>query len=117
MSFITYTVAGEHDVKSRLDIAEYPRAWAEYNRRWYASWGVPLILVGCYISSWAFGGERIQTLLILAAGATYIALYLRFMRWPCPRCGEQFTMGHWRRIERSDRCINCGLPRNAEGKR
>lgn len=46
MSFIIYM----KDMKSRIDIAEYPRAWAEYNGRWYASWMIPLVLVACAVA-------------------------------------------------------------------
>ena len=103
MSFIRYLKG----MKSRIDIAEYPRAWAEYNGRWYASWMIPLVLVACAVAC------HFQGWLMIAALVAYTFFYLRFVYWPCPRCGKQFTKADWRRIERSKRCLNCGLARGS----
>lgn len=90
--------------ESKLDISQYPAAWAEYRRRWLVAWAVPLTIVMSYILS---GGR--WTVLLAAAVIAYVPLYLRFVRWRCPRCGQQFTMPD-RVIRRAKKCMYCGLP-------
>ena len=96
-------------MKSQLDISEYPHAWAEYTRRWLAAWVVPLFLVICYVGSEAVTGRHPWTGLLIAAFVTYVILYLRFVRWPCPRCGKRVTMPEAHRIVRAKKCPYCGL--------
>jgi len=93
-------------LKSHLIASDYPRAWAEYNQRWVAAWAIPLALVAVGLAT------EIVTGFLIAALVAYAVLYLRFVKWPCPRCGEPFTMGDAHRIVRSKHCINCGLARN-----
>ena len=38
-------------MNSRLDISEYPAAWAHYRRRWRATWAFPLAFFGLYLLS------------------------------------------------------------------
>ena len=94
-------------------VPEYSRAWVAYQRRWLAAWVIPLILVICYVAS----GFR-TVLLVIAFGA-YVVFYLRFIYWPCPRCGKRFTMAEAHRIVRAEKCIYCGLsmrrPRPGDG--
>jgi endogenous inhibitor of DNA gyrase (YacG/DUF329 family) len=100
-------------VKSQLDIPEYPRAWAEYTRRWLAAWVLPLLLVICYVGSERVTGRHPWTGLLIAAFVTYLILYLRFVQWPCPRCGKRVTMPEAHRIVRAKKCPYCGLPLRA----
>jgi hypothetical protein len=94
------------------NISDYSRAWAEYNRRWAMAWSIPLIFLVCAFLIEMFISAEILGWTLGATFLVYCVLYLRFLRWPCPRCGKQFTMADMRRIERSDKCLQCGLPRN-----
>jgi hypothetical protein len=99
-------------LKSQLQLSEYPRAWADYNRRWYAAWMIPLALLACYLASAFAAAGRPLTWILIAAFAVYVVLYLRFVRWPCPRCGKHFTMPDGRSMFRAKKCTYCGLQRN-----
>src|SRR5580698_3118595 len=87
----------------KLDISQYPAAWAEYRRRWLAAWAIPLTIVAPCI----LGGR--WRILVVVAVIAYVPLYVRFVHWPCPRCGLQFTMPD-RVLRRAKKCMYCGLP-------
>ena len=97
-------------MRSRLPVSEYPRQWAEYNRRWYAAWTIPLALV--LITLFALDHRAMAWGLIIACLA-YALLYTRFIRWPCPRCGYGFTKPNAYSMYRANCCKICGLRRNA----
>gem|GEM_PF-3402175 len=100
-------------MKSRLQAAKYPSAWTEYDRRFYTAWIVPLLILLCYLGTALPKDSRQLTWVLISAVVAYTILYIRFIRWPCPRCGKRFTMPDPRRIIRSKKCSYCGLPRNA----
>jgi hypothetical protein len=99
-------------VQSHLPIEEYPKAWAEYQRRWLLSW-VPSLIVFLFCAASATTGIGRPTPLLLLAFAFYLVGYLRFISWHCPRCDKRFTFPDAHRIERSDSCLFCGLKRGA----
>ena len=97
-------------LKSQLQTNDYRRAWVEYNRRWYAAWVIPLALV--LVALLTFNSRALGWML-MAAVLAYGFLYVRFVRWPCPRCGEGFTMPTVRGVFRAEKCTYCRLERNA----
>ena len=51
--------------------------------------------------------QSITLLAGLAWIATYLVFNTRWVRWPCPRCGQQFR-DTWKPL--AGRCRHCGLP-------
>lgn len=99
-------------MKSTLKTSDYPRAWAEYKNRWRAAWAIPLLLLGCYIATGILNTGKPLTWVLVAAFLAYVVLYIRFLRWPCPRCGHPFTVATPRGVFRASKCTYCGLPLN-----
>jgi hypothetical protein len=97
-------------MKSRLDVSQYPQAWEEYNRRWILAWTIPLALVAGYFGSGLASGRWPWSGLLILAFLSYAILYIRFVRWPCPRCGRPFTPPMRTGVIRAKACMFCGLP-------
>jgi hypothetical protein len=124
-------------MKSRLPVSNYPKAWKQYNRRWYAVWigllaGLLYLLVAIDYASRARKKEFIPILtnlaqsprgsinqqvlmlvVILPAVAIVMIPYIRFDSWHCPRCGFSFKLLGSKMPTRADSCGFCGLRRNA----
>lgn len=98
---------------SRPESQQYAPAWAEYNRRWFAAWLIPLALLLCYLASAVDTSGHPKTWILVVAFGVYAALYLRFIRWRCPRCGRRFTTPDPYSMRRSKACRYCGLQREA----
>jgi hypothetical protein len=103
-------------LKSRLPVSEYPQAWAEYNQRWYAAWiSLPLMFLSLLMAKAKLIGIGPAALAAIALAAAQLVLWLRFIQWPCPRCGNTFKSDatlHGKPIVRPDKCAYCGLLRN-----
>ncbi len=74
------------------------------------AWIVPLLLLGSYLVSAFVSRGKPWTWLLVSALVAYAVLYIRFIRWPCPRCGNQSTRPSSHGIFCSKRCTFCGLP-------
>jgi hypothetical protein len=111
---------------SRLPASEYPKAWKEYNRRWYAVWLGLVISVAWFIvmshpqkrAFIPFGSDLAKNLhtKVIAIGPAVVILmapYIWFFSWACPRCGFDFTDRRKKIPLRSDECCFCKLRRNA----
>jgi hypothetical protein len=105
------------------DKATYQLAWTEYWRlrkaaqgswRWFGAAFIMAILFGRFVD-WLSHPAQI------ALGATCISLIigsivvinvnqLKWMRWPCPRCGCS-SRGFWGRPWLPKRCAYCGFSR------
>jgi hypothetical protein len=113
----------ENILKSRLPVSEYPRAWAEYNRRWYAMWLgflalvayaiIIMFLVTTYFSNASRSEKRNLGLLLIPGIVVCMIPYFRFDSWPCPRCGLSFSDIKRTMPVRPERCHFCGLQRNS----
>jgi hypothetical protein len=109
--------------KPPQDTVTYQLAWAEYWRlrntalqswRWFGAVFIMAILLGRF-------GDGLSHPAQIVLGATCISAIiglffvinvnqLKWMRWPCPRCGCSFG-GFWGRPWLPKRCAYCGLPR------
>jgi hypothetical protein len=109
--------------KPVLDAAAYRLAWDDYWRlrsdylRSYRWLGAALIM-GIVLSRFTDGfSNSLQIVLgvicISAVIGSIVVInlnQLKWMRWPCPRCGCSFR-GFWGRAWLPKRCAYCGLPR------
>src|ERR1700722_3181099 len=77
-------------MKTVLDPSDYPKAWAEYQRRWRAAWIIPLLLLALSLAT-AFPKGNPSPWLFIVTVVAYGVFYIRFVSWPCPRCGRQYT--------------------------
>jgi hypothetical protein len=103
-------------MKSRLPISEYPKAWKEYNRRWYAAWiGLLALILYIIVAMICLIHDHwvLMCVLIAPAVLVFLILYSWFDGWPCPRCGVAFTSLRSKLPVRSEICFFCGLRRNA----
>jgi hypothetical protein len=103
-------------------VSAYQASWQQYRRlrttymrscRWFGATGLVLILIA------ASADELPKTVLpylfalclvaMITSTATMTFKQLKWLRWPCPRCGCAFR-GLWRPwLPRN--CVYCGLPR------
>ncbi len=84
---------------------DYARAWADYKRRRYISWFIPL---GLLLLSWAMTKSESHELplaLFVTAVIAWLGLQNWYERWPCPRCGKRFNEPG--KVNAS--CASCGL--------
>jgi hypothetical protein len=107
-----------------LPVSEYPRAWAEYNRRWVFMWLGFLALAAYFV--WVMivvkshfpnlsKSERKLLWGVLFVPGLIVCMipYFRFDAWPCPRCGISFSDWRNKWPLRPERCHACGLRRGA----
>src|ERR1700733_2867248 len=96
---------------------EYQSEWRAYNRRWLtacislpagATLAILLTTYWHHLNAFEF--------MPICVGP-YIFFYLRFVRLPCPRCGNRVTIPDAHRIERADSCGRCGFRRVPGGGR
>jgi len=95
---------------------EYSRLRRDYIRSW--KWFVASLLI--LILNAAFGDymPRPVRIVFFAFGIAAILVssifmavkQLKWLRWPCPRCGCAFR-GFWGRLWLPKSCVYCGLPR------
>ena len=52
------------------------------------------------------GLQTLTSLVGIAWGGTYLLFNMRWVLWPCPRCGEQFR-NLWKPL--AGQCQHCGL--------
>jgi hypothetical protein len=121
----------------RLPVSQYPKAWKEYSRRWYAlllgilasfiyffvvinylslarkGVFVPIISELMQNTSPAISKPICNLIAIVPVLAIIMILYIRFDSWPCPRCGISFNGLGDKMPIRADVCSFCGLRRNA----
>lgn len=109
-------------------VAVYQSSWQEYWRlrkdymrswRWFVASLLILILSAVFgdyepttirIGAFAFG-----IVAVLASSGFMAVKQLRWLRWPCPRCGCAFR-GFWGRPWLPKGCVYCGLPRENNAK-
>jgi hypothetical protein len=114
--------------KPPQDAATYLLAWTEYWRlrktahqswSWFGAAFIMVILLGRF-------GDGLSHPVQIALVATCISAVigsivvinvkqLKWMRWPCPRCGCSFR-GFWGRPWLPKRCAYCGLPREEKAR-
>jgi hypothetical protein len=110
--------------KPTQNAAAYKAAWQSYWRLrrdfarswvWFGVSGLGLILVTA-LSDMIPSTARIFAIGFCAV-AVLLSIYamtvkqLKWLRWPCPRCGCSFR-GFWNRLWLPKRCAYCGLPRD-----
>ena len=114
--------------KPNQDASAYQSSWQEYRRlrsdymrswRWFGCAGVLLILLAAFadrlsnpIRAGLFG---LCVVGVLASIAVMSLKQLRWLRWPCPRCGCAFR-GLWWRPWMPKNCVYCGVPREDSAK-
>jgi hypothetical protein len=114
--------------KPNQDASAYQSSWQQYRRlrsdymrswRWLGVAGVLLILLTAFADKLP-NPIRIGlfVLWLVAALASVAVMYVRqlkWIRWPCPRCGCAFRGLLWRPLTPKT-CVYCGLPREDGGK-
>ena len=115
-------------MESRLPISEYPKAWKEYNRRWFAAWIsfialIPYAIFDVIAMKWMLkhvswikdlaGPKALFWILIIPGAVVFMILLHKFLAWHCPRCGFDFFSTKSRFLGRPNSCFTCGLRRNA----
>src|SRR5260370_34104338 len=84
--------------------------WAAYRRRRTLAWTIPVVLLIFAILKSSSGGSFVTPRIAFSAPiVAYAVLYLRFVRWPCPRCGKPFTQGQPYGLPYQKACQFCGL--------
>ena len=111
--------------KPRQDAATYQSSWQTYRHlrsdfvrswKWFAASFLPLILITFFADKLS-GTLRIGLFALCVAAAIYSTVLLslrqlKWLRWPCPRCGCAFR-GLWVRPWLPKACVYCGLPRES----
>lgn len=108
---------------SRLPLSQYPRAWAQYNRRWLLMWLGFLALIAYCIMILMFmhshfpdfnKSERrtVFGFLMLPGIIACMLPYFWFNSWLCPRCGLSYS-GDSKLPIRAERCQFCRLRRGS----
>lgn len=124
-------------MESRLPVSQYPKAWKDYNRRWYAVWLGLLVSILYFIGAMNYmhrakKGEAVLIISdhvkvppvsmsktmskVIAIGPAIVFLMapcIWFFSWTCPRCGFDFTDWAKKFPVRSNECSFCKLRRNA----
>ena len=111
--------------KPSQDAAAYQSSWETYRTlrsdflrswKWLGASFLMLFLTTVFADKVA---RTIQIILfvlcMVAVLASIVAMsikQLRWLRWPCPRCGCSFR-GFWGRLWLPKNCVYCGLPREA----
>jgi hypothetical protein len=112
--------------KPSQDEATYQSSWQTYRRlrsdfarscKWFAASSLALILVTIFADE--LSRPVLIGLFILCVPAVTYSIVamtvkqLRWLRWPCPRCGCAFR-GFWARPWLPGACVYCGLPRESD---
>jgi hypothetical protein len=117
------SVQGVVPPKPTQDAAAYQSSWETYRTlrsgflrswRWFGASSLILILYA------AFADKMHRTIQIVLFTFRIVAILssivvmslkqLKWLRWPCPRCGCAFR-GFWGRLWLPKKCAYCGLPR------
>lgn len=114
--------------KPHQDAAVYQSSWREYWRlrrdyirswRWFVASSLILILsaaFGDYVPRTVRIGVFAFGLVAVLASSSFMGVkQLKWLRWPCPRCGCAFR-GFWGRPWLPKSCVYCGLPRENYAK-
>jgi hypothetical protein len=109
--------------KPNQDASAYQSSWLQYRHlrsdymrswKWVAGTGAALIALTAFAdrlpNSIAVGLFALCLLAVLASFVAVNLKQLKWLRWPCPRCGCAFR-GLWRRPWMPKNCVYCGLPR------
>jgi hypothetical protein len=109
--------------KPLQDASTYQAAWKQYWRlrsaymrswRWFGVAGLTLILITAFANRppkpIQLGLFASCVVAVFASIALISLKQLRWVRWPCPRCGCSFR-GFWSRPWLPRQCVYCGLPR------
>jgi hypothetical protein len=110
------------------DTATYQLAWREYWRlrnaalrswRWFGAAFITTILMTRIADRLSHVVQLALGVICMGAIIGAIAVVnlnlLKWMRWPCPRCGCSFR-GFWGRLWLPKSCAYCGLPREEQVK-
>lgn len=114
--------------KPTQDTLTYQSSWQQYQRlrsdymrswRWFATAGVTLILIAAFgdglPKAIQIGLLALCSLAVLTSIAMMTLKQLKWLRWPCPRCGCAFRGLSWRPWL-PKKCVYCGLPREDNAK-
>jgi len=114
--------------KPNQDADVYQSSWQEYWRlcrdyirswRWFVASSLILILsaaFGDYVPRTARIGVFAFGMVATLASIGFMSVkQLKWLRWPCPRCGCAFC-GFWGRPWLPKSCLYCGLPRENYSK-
>jgi hypothetical protein len=110
--------------KPSHDAAVHQSSWQEYWRlrrdyvrslRWFVASSLILILsagFGDYVPRTVRTGLLAFGMVAVFASIGFMTVKeLKWLRWPCPRCGCAFR-GFWNRPWLPKSCVYCGLPRD-----
>jgi len=109
--------------KPSQDAAAYQTSWETYRTlrrdflrswRWFGASFLMLILVTAFADKMhrtiQIGLFAFCIVAILSSIVVMSLKQLKWLRWPCPRCGCAFR-GFWVRLWLPKKCAYCGLPR------
>ena len=109
--------------KPSQDAAAYRTSWETYRTlrrdflrswRWFGASFLMLILVAAFADKMhgtiQIGFFAFAFVAILSSTVVMSLKQLKWLRWPCPRCGCAFR-GFWGRLWLPKKCVYCGLPR------
>ena len=113
--------------KPNQDASPYQSSWQMYRHlrsdyirswRWLGGTGAMLILLMAFADKLPnpiqVGLFAFCLVAVLASSAVMSLKQLKWLRWPCPRCGCAFR-GLWR-LWLPKKCVYCGLPREDNAK-
>jgi len=113
--------------KPSQDAVAYQTSWETYRTlrrdflrswRWFGASFLMLILLAAFADKMhraiQVGLFAFCIVAILSSTVVMSLKQLKWLRWPCPRCGCAFR-GNWGRLCLPKKCAYCGLPR-AESK-
>ena len=108
--------------KPTQDASTYRSSWQQYQRlrsdymrsgKWFAAASVTLILIAAFgeglPKAIQIGLLALFSFAVLTSIAMMSLKQLKWLRWPCPRCGCAFR-GLWWRPWLPKKCVYCGLP-------
>ena len=114
--------------KPNQDASAYPSSWQRYRRlrtdymrswRWFGCTGLLLVLSVAFADKLSnplrVGLFTLCAVAVLASIAVMNLKQLKWLRWPCPRCGCAFR-GLWWRPWMPKNCVYCGLLREDNAK-
>jgi hypothetical protein len=110
--------------RPKQDATAYRSAWQAYRHlrtdfirswRWLGYSSLPLILVVVFADriprNILVGLFALLMVVALASMGVMTTKQLKWLRWPCPRCGCAFR-GFWAWLWLPRKCAYCGLPRD-----
>jgi len=117
------SVQGVVPPKPSQDAAAYQSSWETYRTlrsdflrswRWFGASSLILILAAAFADkmhrSIQIGLFTLCIVTFLSSIVVMSLKQLKWLRWPCPRCGCAFR-GFWGRLWLPKKCAYCGLPR------